>query len=84
MRAKDIIDTKAVKKNLKAYKEEKKALAIELKNRMKAVKAVKKQQKAEEHLANAVMKAGGTLTDAFEVCKMVTVSRVNGSSQVRS
>ena len=84
MRAKDIIDTNAVKENLKVYKAEKKALAIELKNRMKAVKAVKKQQKAEEHLANAVMKAGGTFTDALEICRTITANRVNGSSQIRS
>lgn len=84
MRAKDIIDTKAVKENLKVYKAEKKALAIELKKRIKAAKAMKKQQKAEENLVKAVIKADGTFTDALEVCRMITANRVNGSSQIRS
>lgn len=84
MRAKDIIDTKAVKENLKVYKAEKKALAIELKNRIKNAKAVKKQQKAEENVVKAVIKAGGSFTDALETCKTITANRVNGSSQIRS
>lgn len=86
MRAKDIIpiDTNEVKANFKVYKAEKKALAMQLKNQIKTAKAVKKQQKAEERLTKAVIKAGGSFTDALETCRTITENRVNGSSQVRS
>ena len=78
------IDGKEVRENLKVYKAEKKALAIELKNRIKTAKAVKKQQKAEENVVKAVIKAGGSFTDALETCRSITENRVNGSSQIRS
>ena len=81
MKARDIIDTKKVKENMKVYRAEKKAQLIDLRDRKKADMAAKKHSRQIDNLKKAYIKAGGSYADAITTCNTLTANN-NESSQI--